>query len=152
MHTHTCIREHTHAHTHTQHTHTHTRARTHTRVYTHTHCYGSDLCMSLFTVASFKDVIDGKDVAIGVLSGSLILSNLFSVVLVFLITRHCYKNTSKSCSHNPTAATCAPLDMRMQVDVAMTDNPAYGPVDAIYIGGDDNARKCESIGYRPQDL
>ena len=73
-------------------------------------------------------MIDGKDVAIGVLSGSLVLSNLFSVVVVFLITRHCYKNT-KNCSHTPAETMHAPLEKIMQVNVAMIDNPAYGPVD-----------------------
>jgi hypothetical protein len=59
----------------------------------------------------------------------LILSNIISVVVVFFLTRHCYKNTSKMSS--PVKRE----DVYDQVqggktyeDIAMTDSPAYGPV------------------------
>ena len=59
----------------------------------------------------------------------LILSNIISVVFVFFLTRHCYKNTSK------TSSPVKREDVYEQVQggknyegIAMTDSPAYGPV------------------------
>ena len=59
----------------------------------------------------------------------LILFYIISVVVVFFLTRHCYKNTSKMSS--PVKRE----DVYEQVqggktyeDITMTDSPAYGPV------------------------
>jgi hypothetical protein len=84
---------------------------------------------------SFEDATNKEDniIAISIsISCGLIFISLFIVVIVLVIIRHCYKNASKRNSQSMAETMyCDPLERGKEFqDVAMTDNPAYGPVEA----------------------
>ena len=83
------------------------------------------MCTTPQSVASIIPTV----VAAVVIFITMLLINVVSVVVVFFLTRHCYKNTSKTSS--PTKRE----DVYDQVQggktyehITMTESPAYGPV------------------------
>ena len=59
----------------------------------------------------------------------LIVVNIISVVVVFLITRHCYKKTSQKSSPSKGEDVYDQVEgPKTYEDIVMTDSPAYGPV------------------------
>ena len=59
----------------------------------------------------------------------LLLVNIISVVVVFLITRHCYRKTSQKSSPSKGEDVYDQVEgPKTYEDIAMTDSPAYGPV------------------------
>ena len=96
------------------------------------YCCLSDSCTASYREPSEEVSIDSAcrtslGISVAVPIAVLIVVNIISVVVVFLITRHCYKKTSETNSKFE--------DVYEQVegpktyeDIAMTDSPAYGPV------------------------
>ena len=59
----------------------------------------------------------------------LLLANVVTGVVVFLITRQCYKKTSQKSSPSKDEDVYEQVTGPMTYeDIAMTDSPAYGPV------------------------
>ena len=59
----------------------------------------------------------------------LLLADVISVVVAVLITRHCYKKTSQKSSPSKGEDVYEQVETpKTYEDIAMTDNPAYGPV------------------------
>ena len=59
----------------------------------------------------------------------LLLVNIISVVVVFLVTRHCYKKTSQKSSPSKGEDVYEQVEgPKTYEDIVMTDSPAYGPV------------------------
>ena len=57
----------------------------------------------------------------------LLLANAISVVVVFLITRHCYKKTSQKSSPSKGEDVYDQVEgPKTYEDIVMTDSPAYG--------------------------
>ena len=119
----------------------------------------------VFAAGSFEVTSSKGDniiaISVSISCGSLIFISLFSVVLVLVIIRHCYKNASKRNS-NSTAETiyCDPLERekKIQADVAMTENPAYGPIEAtlendiVTMQGNAKAQDTGLVIYEDLDM
>ena len=59
----------------------------------------------------------------------LLLANVITGVVVFLITRHCYKKTSQKSSPSKGEDVYDQVEgPKTYEDIVMTDSPAYGPV------------------------
>lgn len=59
----------------------------------------------------------------------LTLSNIVSVVVIFFLTRHCYKNTAKTTSPAKREDVLDQVQAgKTYEDIAMTDSPAYSQV------------------------
>ena len=61
----------------------------------------------------------------------LLLVYFITVVVVFLITRHCYKKTTQKSSPSKGEDVYEQMSQegpKTYEDIAMTDGPAYGPV------------------------
>ena len=59
----------------------------------------------------------------------LLLANVVTGVVVFLITRHCYKKTSQKSSPSKGEDVYEQVEgPKTYEDIVMTDSPAYGPV------------------------
>ena len=59
----------------------------------------------------------------------LLLANVVTALLVFLVTRHCYKKTSQKSSPSKGEDVYDQVEgPKTYEDIVMTDSPAYGPV------------------------
>jgi cell division protein FtsL len=59
----------------------------------------------------------------------LLLTNIISVVVAVLITRHCYRNTTQKNSTSNKENTYEQVEgTKTYSNIAMNDNPAYGPL------------------------
>ena len=61
----------------------------------------------------------------------LLLANVLTGVIVFLMTRHCYKKTSQRSSPSKGEDVYEQVSQerpKTYEDIVMTDSPAYGPV------------------------
>ena len=68
-----------------------------------------------------------------VVSGILLLISFISVTVAVLVTRHCYKDSDKSPSSSLSKSAAmenGTQGHKINEDVAMTENPAYGPIDS----------------------
>ena len=89
-------------------------------------------------------------VGITVVSGILLLISFFSVTVAVLVTRHCYKYSDK-CPSSSLSKSAAMQDStqghKINEDVAMTENPAYGQMssrqerDLVSVYEGDNTQK-----------
>ena len=72
-------------------------------------------------------------VGMTVVSGVLLLINLISVAVAVLVTRHCYKYIDKSPSSSlkSEAIQNCTQGHKINGDVVMTENPAYGPMNSL---------------------
>ena len=111
----------------------------------------------------FEDATNKEDniIAISIsISCGLIFISLFIVVIVLVIIRHCYKNASKRNSKSMAETMyCDPLERGKEFqDVAMTDNPAYGPIEAtevkdfVPMQGNAKAHDTGLAIYEPVDM
>ena len=72
-------------------------------------------------------------VGMTVVAGILLLISFISVTVAVLVTRHCYKDSDKSPSSSLSKSAAmqdSTQGQKINEDVAMTENPAYGPVDS----------------------
>ena len=58
----------------------------------------------------------------------LLLANVVTGVVVFLITRHCYKKTSQKSSSKDEDVYEQVEGPKTYEDIVLTDSPAYGPM------------------------
>ena len=85
-----------------------------------------------------------------VVSGILLLINLISITVAVLVTRHCYKYSGKSPSSSLSKSAAmqdGTQGHKINEDVAMTENPAYGHMnssqerDLVSVYEGDNTQK-----------
>ena len=86
-----------------------------------------------------------------VVSGILLLISFISVTVAVLVTRHCYKDSDKSPNRSLSKSAAIQDGMqghKINEGIAMTENPAYGPVDSTQV------RDLVSVneGYNPQKV
>ena len=66
-------------------------------------------------------------------SGVLLLINLISITVAVLVTRHCYKCSDKSPSSSLSKSAAmqdSTQGHKINEDIAMTENPAYGHMNS----------------------
>ena len=88
-------------------------------------------------------------VGISVVSCILLLINIISVTVAVLITRHCYKYSGKSPSSSlkSVAIQDSIQGHKINEDIPMTENPAYGPTgssqerDLVSVNEGDNTQR-----------
>ena len=121
--------------------------------------WASKNCFSLILVTTVPTVDSVSTgylyTGVSVVAGILLLINLISVTVAVLVTRHCYKYRDKSPSSS-LSKSAAMQDSsqahKINEDIPMTENPAYGHADSTQVRdlvsvneGDNTQRVYEDI-------
>ena len=99
------------------------------------YCCLLDSCTASYRQSSESVSIDAAcrtslGIGVAVPIAVLIVVNIISVVVVFLITRHCYKKTSQKSSPSKVEYVYEQVEGQNPCEnIVMTDSPAYGPVE-----------------------